>query len=812
MPHKRYSYAERNGQLMEFDVLAGRHGRLRLRRNDCAIFAAKEKQEFMCLDCGAGSEGGWEMQFDNVKIGKGCPICAVSHDLIRDVKSCWPDYRLVVIAAPVGTPVSAKTRYRIVPENDPLPQSFGWLPDEMSRSAIASGIRNRIRPGRRQDAGYERSLRVYENWGKAFPSQGTIRYAAKKKPNSTSPGPFFAIDTERRRMRASICEPYLSAHGVLQICTQEQEDEKLDHAFRAEAAKFGATITGYNTDDVFGLRIEYISRGGFPRNDPPQRAREVLWGQTLMRKGEKLCAIILKEFFPAADWKLNGRYSFLNYSAKDKASRNLELDGYAESLKIAFEYQGDHHFNARDETSEAALSVEEIKARDKFKVDACRLAGISLLVVPEMDLDPEHFVKELEKIFTKHNVTPTNSAASMDAIWDGWNAWCQNPLADFQSKVIANLNGHRLISPEKEKIAKRSMVTYKCANCGAENSTIAKNLAEGAPRTACVECKGKVAGKTRRDAILDTWEGLSELPEGFIENLRENSTLGVRRYVCMRNHEINIRDLEFARRHVIDGEFRCPECEAISLGVSASQVAAQRQLQELFVRDVESIGLSIIEFKPPESGQVKAMVVCPNQHNFAVTRQELDRLMANECMNDPPVVPFACHNCCYPGVPRTFGGLLRSTVHHRLASLRGLYPKVTYMGGFDPRGNSVEIYNCGKLFADGTPHPDFQISWKNLQKAGTGPRAKNHLCPACGILAGQVIGGRKTVKDVATLVHALRDVLHQRYPPQPEVLMSLPVVSHVRGPIDKSTQEIVSQKTVLKIWCGTHGHQAVESV
>lgn len=100
--------------------------RLRLRRNDCAIFAAKEKQEFMCLDCGAGSEGAGKCSSDNVKIGKGCPICAVSHDLIRDVKSCWPDYRLVVIAAPVGTPVSAKTRYRIVPENDPLPQSF-WL-------------------------------------------------------------------------------------------------------------------------------------------------------------------------------------------------------------------------------------------------------------------------------------------------------------------------------------------------------------------------------------------------------------------------------------------------------------------------------------------------------------------------------------------------------------------------------------------------------------------------------------------------------------------------------------------------------------
>lgn len=805
-----YSYAERNQQLIECDSRPGRHGQLRLRRNDDIFFAAKKKQEFQCLDCGAGSKGGWTMQFDNVRLGKGCPICAVSDKLAQGVASRWSNYRLIIIVHPAGVPVSAKTRYKVVPRNNPLPESFGWMPDEMTRSAIASGIRYGKRPGSRQDAGYDVAVRVFQTWKDAFEGKGSIRYAGKKKPGSSSPGPFFAIDTGKRSMRAIICEPYMAARGVLGICKQEKDDKLRDLQFRVEASRFGATITNYNTTDVFGLRIEYTSRTGFPRNDTHHRAKEVMWGQTMMRKGEKLCAIVLSEFFPETDWKLNGRYPFLTYASEGKAPSLLELDGYSESLKIAFEYQGDQHFNARDEVSEAKLSVEEIKARDRFKVDACRGAGITLLVVREMDLDPEHFLKELKKIFLNHRLTPANPYISTDKIWQKWNQWCENPLADFQGKVIANLNKHKLISPAREKIAKRSMVNYKCANCQTINSTIAKSLAEGEPRIACIKCKGEVAGKTRRDATLDAWEGSSSLPAGFVANIKQNSTVGAKIYICERNHRINVYGLKFVERHIIDGEFRCPECDAIRLGVSASQVVAQRQSNDALLRDLGSIGLTIVEMLPPQNGRTTAMVACSNHHNFVVTRHELDRLMLNKCMNAPPIVPAACHECCYPGVPRESVILLRSTVHHRLGSLRGLYPKIVYRAGFDPKGESDETYNCGNVFADGTPHPDLQISWKNLQKAGTGTRAKNHLCPACGILAGQVVGGKKTLMDVTAHVHALRDTLHQTHPPQPKISLLRPVVKYVRGPFDEAMQQIVSQKTVLSIWCGTEGHSAVE--
>ncbi len=60
----------------------------------------------------------------------------------------------------------------------------------------------------------------------------------------------------------------------------------------------------------------------------------------------------------------------------------LELDGYNEELKLAFEYNGIQHYqfpNPFHKTYEEYLSQLD---RDKRKVEECLARGINLLIVP----------------------------------------------------------------------------------------------------------------------------------------------------------------------------------------------------------------------------------------------------------------------------------------------------------------------------------------------------------------------------------------------------------------------------------------------
>ena len=61
----------------------------------------------------------------------------------------------------------------------------------------------------------------------------------------------------------------------------------------------------------------------------------------------------------------------------------LELDGYNEQLKIAFEYQG--HQSHWDPTFS---SYSKVSARDNFKVSFCKNNNIDLIVIPRID---KHF-------------------------------------------------------------------------------------------------------------------------------------------------------------------------------------------------------------------------------------------------------------------------------------------------------------------------------------------------------------------------------------------------------------------------------------
>jgi hypothetical protein len=68
----------------------------------------------------------------------------------------------------------------------------------------------------------------------------------------------------------------------------------------------------------------------------------------------------------------------------------LELDGYNEELKIAFEYNGEYHYNPFH--GEDILRSQ--KLRDSFKEMYCNINNVILIVVPYFLKDREQFIRE----------------------------------------------------------------------------------------------------------------------------------------------------------------------------------------------------------------------------------------------------------------------------------------------------------------------------------------------------------------------------------------------------------------------------------
>ena len=82
---------------------------------------------------------------------------------------------------------------------------------------------------------------------------------------------------------------------------------------------------------------------------------------------------------------------------------NLELDGYCEELKLAFEYDGRTHYQEWDNKSSDMSKLQYIQKNDALKDKLCKQAGIALIRVPYWEsLNLEDFIKDkIEELYGK---------------------------------------------------------------------------------------------------------------------------------------------------------------------------------------------------------------------------------------------------------------------------------------------------------------------------------------------------------------------------------------------------------------------------
>ncbi|MBK7363074.1 MAG: hypothetical protein IPJ01_12325 [Micavibrio sp.] len=137
--------------------------------------------------------------------------------------------------------------------------------------------------------------------------------------------------------------------------------------------------------------------------------------------GEEICRYVLGKAFNTPfnksrpDWLLN------------KSGYKLELDGYSEELKIAFEYQGEQHYNPVKFYGINENRFNEQVVRDKIKNCKYKINGIKLLIISSFkEMNNKTILNAISKELKKNKIN-NNILKGID-------------INNFYSKIPKNKN------------------------------------------------------------------------------------------------------------------------------------------------------------------------------------------------------------------------------------------------------------------------------------------------------------------------------------------------------------------------------------
>jgi len=96
------------------------------------------------------------------------------------------------------------------------------------------------------------------------------------------------------------------------------------------------------------------------------------------------------------------------WNINPETNRELELDGYSETLKIAFEYQGEYHFYISNFNTQDDLDY--IKRKDAYKKENCDKNGVSFIVINFIKNGNcfNSFMKEINRAIIEANLKYDN--------------------------------------------------------------------------------------------------------------------------------------------------------------------------------------------------------------------------------------------------------------------------------------------------------------------------------------------------------------------------------------------------------------------
>lgn len=129
-------------------------------------------------------------------------------------------------------------------------------------------------------------------------------------------------------------------------------------------------------DKIFDIYIMSLSM--FNNIKDTFKFKEINNKYNNISKGEQICKDILNELYP------NYKFTKLrpDWLKNDLTQKNLELDMYNKTLKIAVEFNGKQHYEFIPYFHNDIETFEKQKQRDRLKEEKCNQNNIKLICVP----------------------------------------------------------------------------------------------------------------------------------------------------------------------------------------------------------------------------------------------------------------------------------------------------------------------------------------------------------------------------------------------------------------------------------------------
>ncbi|MDO8511420.1 MAG: zinc-ribbon domain-containing protein [Nanoarchaeota archaeon] len=264
------------------------------------------------------------------------------------------------------------------------------------------------------------------------------------------------------------------------------------------------------------------------------------------RIGEKICRSFFETFFKE---KFPKSYPIWMKGSKGK---NLELDGYCKKLNLAFEYQGEQHFQPIHYFNRN-FSLEKIQQHDELKKKRCSENGVILIQVPY----PTNYGllgEWIEKECKKEGFKPLVNAEKID--YKTFDVYSSKNLEEMQE--IAKSRGGKCLS--KNYINNSTKLVWECAE-DHKWRTVPSNIKKGTWCPVCSDKKQKELwsnqfGKagTYKEIELDNLRALAESKGGKCLSMEYIKNSVKLKFQCANDH------IWEAKADAIKGGTWCPKC------------------------------------------------------------------------------------------------------------------------------------------------------------------------------------------------------------------------------------------------------------
>jgi len=275
-------------------------------------------------------------------------------------------------------------------------------------------------------------------------------------------------------------------------------------------------------------------------------------------KSEEMARTVLEQVFGISFPKKRPQWLI------SEDGRRLELDGFNEELKVAFEYQGQQHFDTKGVYGGTEEQLRHRKRIDGTKRRLCRAQSIFLVEIA-YTVKPEDFKEELHKELRRLEY-PGIQAIDWSLKPDLNKAFIREDRLEELREAMAAKN-LKLLSPKWIDVSTK--YKYICLQCGDKNQKPGRSFLKSRGPDGCKKCAMKVTAQQVAERKLGIGR-LEEIAKQFQAKLVSTEYLTVKdqyQWICIEGHEV-IRTLD----DVQNSGHLCTQC--------ASTAPALKDLQQ----------------------------------------------------------------------------------------------------------------------------------------------------------------------------------------------------------------------------------------